>query len=73
MGKFKNESSDEGGMDIQEPQPKAKKNKLIAKKNKPEQKKHSASNPAKSGINIIKQFSKSVNLKTKNKSLEQKQ
>ncbi len=73
MGKFKNDSEDSGAMDIEEPQLKTKKNKPIIKKNKTLKIKPSLPGSVKSGKELITKFSKSVNLKAKNKSLEKKQ
>lgn len=74
MGKLKCDSDEEMGMDIEQPaQPVPKKNKLIAKKNRAEPIKRPSSAPPKVGVDVVRQFAKQVNLKTKSKSLDQKQ
>lgn len=73
MGKAKNDSDDDMAMDIEHPQPVKKKNKLIAKKNRSEAPKQSLSEPAKVKNNLVRELAKSVNLKSRHKSLEQKQ
>jgi len=54
-------------------QPLAKKNKLIAKKNRIDNKVRPSSAPAKIKSNVLREFSKKVNMKNKVKSLDQKQ
>ena len=73
MGKTKNDSDDDMAMDIEQPQPVKKKNKLIAKKNRSDAPKQSLSEPAKVKNNVVRELAKSVNLKSRHKSLEQKQ
>ena len=73
MGKAKNDSDDDMAMDIEQPQPVKKKKKLIAKKNRSDAPKQSLSEPAKVKNNVVRELAKSVNLKSRHKSLEQKQ
>lgn len=73
MGKAKNDSDDDMAMDIEQPQPVKKKNKLIAKKNRSDAPKQSLSESAKVKNNVVRELAKSVNLKSRHKSLEQKQ